>query len=707
MWNLIRDEFSNHFILLGVAICVTLVAIWAGKSRLHWFLRGSVVAAVLALFLPVRAHEPLLFFLLAAPVVSLGVAWMESRRERTPMEGAPTGADSNPKRSRQLSLSGAFLLLGLVGMACGLGSAAFRGGLMMDWRCLPISALTFASVAILSYRVGAFSQGIPHRWAQGVSFMIAAGLFAWYALLGKNYLFAPATSPLPVVIGWWSGSVLVCLGVFVVWYCGLRFGSPRHFTALVGVVFVAPRIELDGLGDWMFAGYLSLQIFGPGLRTAGLVILTIAYGLFAAVIVASAAIGRLTSSTTAPAWKKNVARAASFCAASLLLCFLGSIYWRLAWILALPAFAMVEASGENPLEKALPLLDEFYALEYRGRGFVFVPGDHPKALKRHDPKEPIADIYAQLVEQLQKPGWVPIDSRYDASSSSRMSQQLVLQKLLAFSEILEADADQAMQRKDFDAAVPYAMAQMQLEDNLHRRGFVMHRGFGTTGVMNMATLQKDVSTANARQVLASLRRFERQREPIEVSLQREQAWEERAIHWRSRLRRLKNLNAPILGSAISSRSLDPLETYRESNRPHLAYQRLLATELALRLFQEDQGRLPRKLDELVPKYLDEVPLDPFSVTGQALVYRATGGKHRLYTVWTNGLDDGGRKGNGSAEEFRDDFPIDFDLDTVVRLWAWAKEQAKIQAATAASVKASMLKAQKGGGTTTAAAMGSK
>ncbi len=697
--------YSNIFILLGVAICVTLVAIWAGQSRLHWFLRGSVVAAVLALFLPVRVHEPLLFFLIAAPVVSLGVAWMESRRERTPMQGAPAGADSNPKRFRQLSLAGAFLVLGLVGMACGLGSAAIRGGLMMDGRCLPISALTFATVAILSYSVGAFSKGISHRWAQAVSFMIAAGLFAWYALLGRNYFFAPAASPLPVVIGWWSGSVLVCLVVFVVWYFGLRFGSPRHFVALVGVLFVAPRIELDGLGDWMFAECLSLQIYGPGLRSAGLGILTIAYGLFAAAIVASAAIGRLAFATTTAAWKKHVARAASVCAASMLLCFLGSIYWRLAWTLALPAFATVEASGENPLEQALPLLDEFYALEYRGRGFAFVPGDHPKALKRHDPKEPIADIHAQLVEQLQKPGWAPIDSRYDASSSSRMSQQLVLYKLLAFSEILDADADQAMRRKDFDAAVPYAMAQMQLEDNLHRGGLVMHRGFGSTGLMNMAALQKNLSTTSARKVLASLRRFEREREPIDVTVQREQAREERALNWRSRLRRLKNLKVPILSSDINSRSF--LEAFRESERPRYAYQRLLATELALRLFQEDHGRLPRQLDELVPKYLDEVPLDPLSVTGQALVYRATGDKHRLYTVWTNGLDDGGETGKGNVEEFRNHFPVDFDLDTVVRLWAWAKEQAKIQAATAASIKASTLKAQQGNQTTTPPPQGAK
>src|SRR5687768_2371647 len=104
MWSQFFDEFSNHFILLGVAICVTLVAIWAGQSRLHWFWRGCIVAAVLALFLPVRVHEPLLFFLIAAPVVSMGVAWIESRRVRVQSDAVTARAEPIPKRSKQLSL---------------------------------------------------------------------------------------------------------------------------------------------------------------------------------------------------------------------------------------------------------------------------------------------------------------------------------------------------------------------------------------------------------------------------------------------------------------------------------------------------------------------------------------------------------------------------------------------------------------------------
>ena len=148
----------------------------------------------------------------------------------------------------------------------------------------------------------------------------------------------------------------------------------------------------------------------------------------------------------------------------------------------------------------------------------------------------MAEVYARLVEQLQKPGWAPLGSR-EASFSSRQSQELVLSKLTTFSAVLDADAEQAMQRKDFDAAMPYVMAQLQMGDNLHREGFVMHRWAGAGGMMRMAALRNDVSTVHARQVLTLLRRFERDHEPFDMTLQREQAWEDREQNWRSRLKR--------------------------------------------------------------------------------------------------------------------------------------------------------------------------
>ena len=145
--------------------------------------------------------------------------------------------------------------------------------------------------------------------------------------------------------------------------------------------------------------------------------------------------------------------------------------------------------------------------------------------------------------------------------------------------------------------------------------------------------------------------------------------------------------------------------FRESDRASLAYQRLLVTEMALRVFREDQGHFPRQLEELIPEYLDAVPVDPFSK--QALAYQARDDEFRLYTVWSNGADDGGKTGKGSVEEFRGHLAVDADLDSAVRVWDKAKDDAKAKAAQDARVKASMLKAQMGGRTPTPPPTGPK
>lgn len=67
------------------------------------------------------------------------------------------------------------------------------------------------------------------------------------------------------------------------------------------------------------------------------------------------------------------------------------------------------------------------------------------------------------------------------------------------------------------------------------------------------------------------------------------------------------------------------------------------TALAVERFRLSEGRLPYELLELVPKFLDEVPPDPF--TGTSLVYLQIDEGYRVYSVGRNFLDE---DGNGSA-----------------------------------------------------------
>ena len=56
-------------------------------------------------------------------------------------------------------------------------------------------------------------------------------------------------------------------------------------------------------------------------------------------------------------------------------------------------------------------------------------------------------------------------------------------------------------------------------------------------------------------------------------------------------------------------------------------------------FQEEHRRLPKELNESLPRFLTKVPLDP--LTGKPLLFRPEVISYKLYSVGPNGTDDGG------------------------------------------------------------------
>ncbi len=65
--------------------------------------------------------------------------------------------------------------------------------------------------------------------------------------------------------------------------------------------------------------------------------------------------------------------------------------------------------------------------------------------------------------------------------------------------------------------------------------------------------------------------------------------------------------------------------------------------IALVWFKRTQRRYPKSLDDLTPKYLTAIPLDPFSAAGFRYQQREKG--FLLYSVGRNGKDEGGRAVN--------------------------------------------------------------
>ncbi|MBI5724880.1 MAG: hypothetical protein HZA50_13050 [Planctomycetes bacterium] len=88
------------------------------------------------------------------------------------------------------------------------------------------------------------------------------------------------------------------------------------------------------------------------------------------------------------------------------------------------------------------------------------------------------------------------------------------------------------------------------------------------------------------------------------------------------------------------------ETMLGMHFSRVAHRRLTACALAWRLFAIDKGKPAENLDELVKgKYLGELPRDPFSLQPNPLRLAFKSHKGIIYSVYSDGKDDGGDSGD--------------------------------------------------------------
>ena len=92
---------------------------------------------------------------------------------------------------------------------------------------------------------------------------------------------------------------------------------------------------------------------------------------------------------------------------------------------------------------------------------------------------------------------------------------------------------------------------------------------------------------------------------------------------------LSSMLLPALGNAI----------IKEANS--LAHVHSAQTALAVERFRLAHGQLPKRLDELVPQFLSAMPTDPFD--GQTLRYHLLEKGYVIYSIGSDGHDDGGRE----------------------------------------------------------------
>jgi len=77
------------------------------------------------------------------------------------------------------------------------------------------------------------------------------------------------------------------------------------------------------------------------------------------------------------------------------------------------------------------------------------------------------------------------------------------------------------------------------------------------------------------------------------------------------------------------------------------------TLAAAKVYQLERGQLPETLEQLVPEYLAEVPIDPF--IGEPFKYVRSDDAVTVYAVGFDLKDDGGTKWTGSTLKGKGDY----------------------------------------------------
>jgi hypothetical protein len=191
-----------------------------------------------------------------------------------------------------------------------------------------------------------------------------------------------------------------------------------------------------------------------------------------------------------------------------------------------------------------------------------------------------------------------------------------------------------MENRPADAAHSYAQA-IELGDRMSHGGILINRMVGIAceaiGMNPMPKLIPALNCEQVRSVIAELERINSNRVDWQGIIQAEHRFA------RSELRHPSNL-IPFVTSWWANRAV--IRHTEQRNSRTTAQLRLLTVELALHCYLSEQGRAPSKLDQLVPKYLAQVPGDPFSQ--RPLVFRPQGTNWLLYSVGPDGVDDGGK-----------------------------------------------------------------
>jgi hypothetical protein len=234
----------------------------------------------------------------------------------------------------------------------------------------------------------------------------------------------------------------------------------------------------------------------------------------------------------------------------------------------------------------------------------------------------------ELMPLLESPNYIPYDPEKANEWGWLANHHHAVQM---FPHILINSCDVS----ELEIAVNYALAIMRLADMQSRGALDGDTEIGVfmrrRALRLLAEWPDKLSPAAMRKLMAALQQSIHDREDPEVSWGRGLAYKQ--YHWSGWVLNLER----IFGEQNERRRFVD-NTLVPERRQELA-KRLLQAELAVRLYSQERGELPKSLNDVVPDYLMAVPVDLNRVPLE--LRRDADGEWSVHCVGWGGVHDGG------------------------------------------------------------------
>ena len=175
------SAYLLHLTFASVAAVYCLLGFWLAFGKPAWMWRAGTVCAALAILVPIRAYEPLVFFVLTS-LLFVAVAgcqkllhsWLQRRRQST--SETHSTDEVSPKPRFQFRLHDLLGLMAVIGVASWMTRIVLREQVLMPWLGTLLSAAV--AVAITLATLGLLRG--PRRVVSGAALLVVVGVSVGY-----------------------------------------------------------------------------------------------------------------------------------------------------------------------------------------------------------------------------------------------------------------------------------------------------------------------------------------------------------------------------------------------------------------------------------------------------------------------------------------------------------------------------------------------